>query len=72
MVGDDPEMLVSDLQNQFPSEALEVNENDSGLVAKVVALIERLDQTLDVPPYKRNVSQECDTNPVGDCEHLSC
>jgi hypothetical protein len=48
-VGDDPEMLVSDLQNQFPSEALEVNENNSGLVAKVVTLIERLDQTLDLP-----------------------
>ena len=46
MVGDDPEMLVSDLQNQFPGEALEVNENHSGLVAKVVALIERLDQDL--------------------------
>jgi AraC family transcriptional regulator, regulatory protein of adaptative response / methylated-DNA-[protein]-cysteine methyltransferase len=44
MVGDDPEMLVSDLQNQFPNDAIEVNENDSGLVAKVVGLIERLDQ----------------------------
>jgi hypothetical protein len=36
--------LVSELQNQFPNDALEVNEKDSGLVAKVVALIERLDQ----------------------------
>ncbi len=43
-VGDDPEMLVSDLQNQFPGEALEINENDAELVAKVVAFIERLDQ----------------------------
>jgi hypothetical protein len=54
MVGDDPEMLVSDLQNQFPNDAIEVNEDDSGLVAKVVDLIERLDQALDVPldgPY---------------------
>jgi AraC family transcriptional regulator of adaptative response/methylated-DNA-[protein]-cysteine methyltransferase len=42
MVGDDPEMLVSDLQNQFPNEALEVIENDhAGLVSKVVDLIER-------------------------------
>jgi AraC family transcriptional regulator of adaptative response/methylated-DNA-[protein]-cysteine methyltransferase len=40
MVGDDPEMLVSDLQNQFPSNALEVIEEDhAGLVSKVVDLI---------------------------------
>ena len=50
MVGDDPEMLVSDLQNQFPNAAIEVNENcDAGLVAKVVDLIERPDQALDLP-----------------------
>src|SRR6202161_2538022 len=49
MVGDDPEMLVSDLQNQFPNNALEVIENDSGLVAKVVDLIERLDQPSELP-----------------------
>jgi hypothetical protein len=50
MVGDDPEALVSDLQNQFPSNAIEVDENpDSGLVTKVVELIEYLDQTLGVP-----------------------
>jgi len=37
MVGDDPEMLVSDLQNQFPNAAIEAIENDhAGLVAKVV------------------------------------
>jgi hypothetical protein len=42
MVGDDPEMLVSDLQNRFPDEVIEVNENpDAGLAAKVVDLIER-------------------------------
>jgi hypothetical protein len=42
MVGDDPEMLVSDLQNQFPNDAIEVSENDAaGLVAKVVDMIER-------------------------------
>ena len=50
MMGDDPETLVSDLQNQFPSEAIEVNENyDAGVVAKVVDLIERPDQALDLP-----------------------
>jgi hypothetical protein len=42
MVGDDPEMLVSDLQNQFPNNAIEACENDAGaLVAKVVDMIER-------------------------------
>jgi hypothetical protein len=50
MVGDDPEMLVSDLQNQFPNAAIEVIENyDAGLVTKVVDLIERPDQALDLP-----------------------
>src|SRR5258707_5528399 len=50
MVGDDPELLVSDLQNQFPNDAIEVIENDKGgLVAKVVDLIERPDQALDLP-----------------------
>jgi AraC family transcriptional regulator of adaptative response/methylated-DNA-[protein]-cysteine methyltransferase len=50
MVGDDPEMLVSDLQNQFPNAAIEATENsDAGLIAKVVDLIERPDQALDLP-----------------------
>ena len=50
MMGDDPETLVSDLQNQFPNEAIEVNENyDADLAAKVVDLIERPDQALDLP-----------------------
>jgi AraC family transcriptional regulator of adaptative response/methylated-DNA-[protein]-cysteine methyltransferase len=50
MVGDDPESLVSDLQSQFPNSAIEVNENcDAGVVAKVVDLIERPDQALDLP-----------------------
>lgn len=44
MVGDDPEMLVSDVQNQFPSAAMEIIENDdAGLVADVVDLIDRPD-----------------------------
>ena len=42
LVGDDPEMLMSDLQNQFPNNAFEIIENDDAeLVAKVVDLIER-------------------------------
>jgi hypothetical protein len=50
MVGDDPLMLVSDLQNQFPNNAIEVDENhDPGLVAKVVELLEYLDQALGLP-----------------------
>src|SRR5277367_3019077 len=50
MVGDDPEMLVSDLQNQFPNEALEIMENDrAGLVPKVVDLIEHPGRVLELP-----------------------
>jgi AraC family transcriptional regulator, regulatory protein of adaptative response / methylated-DNA-[protein]-cysteine methyltransferase len=50
MVGDDPEMLMSDLQNQFPNDAFEIIENDDAeLVAKVVDLIERPEQALDLP-----------------------
>jgi hypothetical protein len=43
MVGDDPEMLMSDLQNQFPDAAIEPIEDKEadGLTAKVVDLIER-------------------------------
>lgn len=48
-VGDDPEMLVSDLQSQFPDNAIAVNENDAALVAKVVNLIERPEQAVDLP-----------------------
>jgi AraC family transcriptional regulator of adaptative response/methylated-DNA-[protein]-cysteine methyltransferase len=50
MVGDDPEMLMSDLQNQFPNDAFEIIENDDAeLVAKVVNLIERPEQALELP-----------------------
>jgi AraC family transcriptional regulator of adaptative response/methylated-DNA-[protein]-cysteine methyltransferase len=50
MVGDDPEMLMSDLQNQFPNDAFEIIENDDAkLVAKVVDLIERPEQALALP-----------------------
>jgi hypothetical protein len=55
MVGDDPEMLMSDLQNQFPNDAIEIMENDdAGLVAKVVDLLERPDGASDL---RRVVSQ---------------
>ena len=50
MVGDDPEMLVSDLQNQFPNDAIEVIEHDhDGLVEKVVDWIERPGRALGLP-----------------------
>jgi hypothetical protein len=41
MVGDDPEMLVSKLQNQFPNHAIEVADKSQGLVAQIVELIDR-------------------------------
>jgi hypothetical protein len=50
MVGEDPEMLMSDLQNQFPNAVIEIIEDDDAeLVAKVVDLIERPDQTFNLP-----------------------
>ncbi len=44
MVGDDPEMLVSNLQNQFPNDDIELTDKDEGLVAQVVSLINRPEQ----------------------------
>ena len=49
MVGDDPEMLVSALQNQFPNEAIAVADKDEELVAQVVDLIDRPEQVAEVP-----------------------
>jgi AraC family transcriptional regulator, regulatory protein of adaptative response / methylated-DNA-[protein]-cysteine methyltransferase len=49
MVGDDPEMLMSDLQNQFPADNFELAEKDAGLMRKVVDLIERPDQPAELP-----------------------
>jgi hypothetical protein len=50
MVGDDPEMLMSDLQNRFPNDVIGIIENDdAGLVAKVVNLLERPDQASALP-----------------------
>ena len=68
MVGDDPEMLVSDLQNQFPNAAIEVNENcDAGLVAKVVDLIERPAQALDIrgTDFRMRVGDALQKVPAG-------
>ena len=50
MVGEDPEMLMSDLQNQFPDDVIEMIENDdAGLVAKVVDSIERPGNAFKLP-----------------------
>ena len=49
MVGDDPEMLMSDLQNQFPADEFELAEKDTGLMRKVVELIERPQQAAELP-----------------------
>ena len=49
MVGDDPELLMSDLQNRFPNDALEVAETNDGLVAQVVDVIERPAEIAQLP-----------------------
>jgi hypothetical protein len=49
MVGDDPESLVSDLQNQFPDAAIEAADHDEGLVAQVVDLVDRTKCVPQVP-----------------------
>ena len=40
MVGEDPEMLVSDLQNEFPHDVLAITDRDEELVAQVVDAID--------------------------------
>jgi AraC family transcriptional regulator of adaptative response/methylated-DNA-[protein]-cysteine methyltransferase len=49
MVGDDPEMLVSALQNQFPNEAIEVADKVEELVVQVLDLIDRPGQPPGLP-----------------------
>ena len=50
MVGEDPEMLMSDLQNQFPNAAIEIIEDeDAELVARVVDLIKHPDRAVKLP-----------------------
>jgi AraC family transcriptional regulator of adaptative response/methylated-DNA-[protein]-cysteine methyltransferase len=50
MLGDDPEALMSDLQDHFPNDTLEViGKDDAELVAKVVDSIERPDAPFKLP-----------------------
>jgi hypothetical protein len=50
IVGDDPKMLMSDLQNQFPTDVIEIIDNDdAGLVAQVVDSIEHPDRAPKLP-----------------------
>ena len=49
MVGDDPEMLVSELQNQFPNIAIEITDKDEELVGQVVDLIDRPERAVQAP-----------------------
>jgi AraC family transcriptional regulator, regulatory protein of adaptative response / methylated-DNA-[protein]-cysteine methyltransferase len=71
MVGDDPEMLVSDLQNQYPNDAIEVADKDRGLVAQVVNLIDRPEQAAELPldirgtEFQRKVWDALQTVPPG-------
>jgi hypothetical protein len=54
MVGEDPEMLMSDLQNQFPHDAIRIIDNeDSELVSKVVDLIEHAEDRLSPVAWPR-------------------
>src|SRR5277367_1859120 len=59
MVGDDPEMLMSDLQNQFPNDLIEIMKNDdAGLVTEVVDLIESPKQASELPVDVRGTDFE--------------
>jgi hypothetical protein len=54
MVGHDPETLMSDLQNQFPNDALEILGKDGAdLVARVVGSIERPGAVFNLPVAHR-------------------
>jgi hypothetical protein len=76
MVGDDPEMLVSELQNKFPNNAIEVADKDEGLVAQVVDLIDSPEQAAELPldnrdtqlqMHVRNALQIALANPLPRC-----
>jgi AraC family transcriptional regulator, regulatory protein of adaptative response / methylated-DNA-[protein]-cysteine methyltransferase len=70
MVGEDPEMLISDLQNQFPNDAIQIIEDtDAGLVAKVVELIERSD-SLDLP--LENCSTDLEMHVIDGLQKRPC
>ena len=49
MVGDDPEMLVSDLQNQFPGAAIQAAEQDEEFVSHVVQCVDRSQRLPELP-----------------------
>jgi AraC family transcriptional regulator of adaptative response/methylated-DNA-[protein]-cysteine methyltransferase len=49
MVGDDPEMLMSDLQNQFPNDTFEVTDKSEGLMAQVIDFINRPERAAQLP-----------------------
>ena len=68
MVGDDPEMLMSNLQNQFPNDAFEIiGGDDAELVARVVGSIERPDAVFKLPVdlICSNGMQETETSMSG-------
>ncbi len=50
MVGDDPEMLMSDLQNEFPNDVLAITDRDEELVAQVVEAIDATKPAADTDP----------------------
>lgn len=70
LVGDDPELLVSELQNQFPHAAIEAAEQDEGLMAEVVQYIDRSEQVPNLPFESNGIAaralkvlQETPANP---------
>jgi hypothetical protein len=72
LVGEVPEMLVSDLQNQFPNAALEVIEGgEEGLMERVVDLIDgngsEVNLTLDIhgTDFQSRVWDELRKVPAG-------
>lgn len=52
MVGDDPEMLMSELQNEFPNDILAITDCDKEIVAQVV---EALDGTEPAAPRPHDI-----------------
>jgi AraC family transcriptional regulator of adaptative response/methylated-DNA-[protein]-cysteine methyltransferase len=52
VVGDDPEMLMSDLQNQFPNDAFEVADHEQGLAIQVVDFIDRPEQAAEMLDFR--------------------
>jgi AraC family transcriptional regulator of adaptative response/methylated-DNA-[protein]-cysteine methyltransferase len=58
MVGDDPEMLVSKLQNQFPDAAIQATEHDEELVSQVVQLVDRSQGAPVLPFQLRDAQRE--------------